>query len=143
MVYLEGLLKRDGLRHHRYRVGLALPLSFVFKGLTLFNKYAILVSSRKELLQMTNGYIIESVRTLAGICADEMQTEKDRLSAAETLANIPGIFSEEIMLVKKEVNSVRNFLMDIQQDTMTTARGKVKAAQILIRVETLILSKGK
>lgn len=85
-----------------------------------------------------NGIVIESVRTLASVCADKMQSEKDRLSAAETLASLPDIFTSEVLLVKREVNSVRDSLVSIQRDSMTTAKGKVKAANLCIRIEALI-----
>lgn len=91
----------------------------------------------------TNGSIVESVRTLAGICTEEMNTESERLSAAETIANIPGVFNSEIFLLENEVKKVRDTLGKIQKDPMTTTRGKIRAAQISIKIETLILSKGK
>lgn len=92
-------------------------------------------------MAVVNGNIVESVRTLAGVCTEEMNTESERLSAAETIANIPGVFNGEIFLLENEVKKVREFLVNFQRDPMTSARGKIKAAQILIRIETMILSK--
>lgn len=90
---------------------------------------------------VTNGVIVESVRTLAEICTEEMNTESERLSAAETIANIPGVFNSEIFLLENEVKKVRDSLSKIQRDPMTTTRGKIRAAQISIKIETLILTK--
>ena len=86
-----------------------------------------------------NGMIISAVQTLVSVATDEMSSEKDRLDSVQSLANIPGVFDTEISLVKSEVNSVRDILNRIQHDSMTTARGKIRAANLAIQIETLIL----
>ena len=92
-------------------------------------------------MAVVNGNIVESVRCLTAICTEEMNTESERLSAAETIANIPGVFSSEIFLLESEVKKVRETVLKIQCDPMTSTRGKIKAAQISIKIETLILNK--
>lgn len=91
-------------------------------------------------MAVVNGNIIESVRTLVSVACEEMCGESERLEAAESICNIPAAFKGEIFLLKNEVEKVRDILGKIQRDTMTTTKGKIKAAQISVRLETLILS---
>lgn len=86
-----------------------------------------------------NGNIILAVRTLTAVAADEMSSEKDRLDSVQTLADIPGVFNTEISLVDRELNLVRKILSDIQSDPMTTSRGKIRAANLAIKIEAKIL----
>lgn len=86
-----------------------------------------------------NGMIISAVRTLVAVAKDEMSSEKDRLDSVQSLVEIPGVFNTEISLLKTEVNSVRDILTQIQHDSMTTNRGKIRAANLAIKMETLIL----
>lgn len=92
---------------------------------------------------IVNGNIIQAVRTLASVCTDNLNTEKDRLDSAQALAEIPAIFSGEISLLKREVEKVRDSLVLIQSDPMTTSKGKVRAARLSVQIETLILNAEK
>lgn len=90
---------------------------------------------------MVNGNIIEAVRTLAAVAADTMSAESEKLDAAQAVVEVPDLFNVEIGLVEKELNIVRNILHEIQYDPMTTARGKIRAANLVIKFETRILER--
>lgn len=86
-----------------------------------------------------NGNIIQAVRVLACVAQDQMAGESERLDAVKSLVEIPEVFSTEISLVNRELESVRKSLEEISTDTMTTTKGKVRAANLTIKLETLIL----
>lgn len=88
-----------------------------------------------------NGNIIEAVRTLAAVAADTMSAESEKLDAAQAVVEVPDLFNVEIGLVEKELETVRNILHEIQCDPMTTTRGKIRAANLVIKFEARILER--
>lgn len=90
-----------------------------------------------------NGNVIQAVRCLVSVAQDPMATETEKLDAIKTLVEVPDLFSTEIGLLKSEVEKARESLRLIANDSMTTTRGKIRASNLCIKMETLILRAGK
>lgn len=74
------------------------------------------------------------IREMTGIIFDDMSSEKDILSAAETLLEIP---PAEIAAFNGEYAKVENALRDFVAEPMNTSRGKIRASRLLIKFAAL------
>lgn len=85
-----------------------------------------------------NTNVFTAVRTLLSVARSEMSTEKDRLDSVQILVETPDTFNSEISTFARDIEALRKVLTDIQNDTMTTDKGRIRAARLAIQLETLI-----